>query len=110
MSSVRPVITSKDNYTNFVYINFHWLNDLTPLKNITITLDEKTAHWVRIYAARQGKSVSRLLGEMLQERLREVRDYNQAMRRQLSRKPFEFDWVEGHKPARDELYDRANLR
>ncbi|HMN46791.1 MAG TPA: hypothetical protein PKE27_19595 [Povalibacter sp.] len=80
------------------------------MKNITITLDEKTANWVRIYAARQGKSVSRLLGELLQERLREVRDYNEAMRRHLSRKPFEFDWADDRKPARDELYDRAGLR
>src|SRR5690242_7116159 len=30
------------------------------MKNITITLDEKTAAWVRIYAAEQGMSVSRL--------------------------------------------------
>jgi hypothetical protein len=80
------------------------------MKNITITLDERTAAWARIHAAERGKSVSRLLGEILQERMREVRDYNDAMRRFLARKPVKFRWVDGTRPMRDELYDRANLR
>jgi hypothetical protein len=80
------------------------------MKNITITLDERTAAWARIYAAQRGKSVSRLLGEILQERMREVRDYNDAMRRYLSKKPCKFQWADGSRPTRDELHDRANLR
>jgi hypothetical protein len=80
------------------------------MKNITITLDERTAAWARVYAAERGKSVSRLLGEILQERMREVRDYNDAMGRFLAKKPFKFQWVDGRPPLRDELYDRANLR
>ena len=80
------------------------------MKNITITLDERTAAWARIYAAQHGKSISRLLGEILQERMREVRDYNDAMRRYLAKKPFKFQWIDGAPPTRDELYDRANLR
>jgi plasmid stability protein len=80
------------------------------MKNITITLDERTAAWARIYAAQHGKSISRLLGEILQERMREVRDYNDAMRRHLAKKPFKFQWVDGGSPTRDELYERANLR
>jgi hypothetical protein len=79
------------------------------MKNITITLDERTAAWVRIYAAQRGKSISRLLGEVLQERMREVRDYDHAKRRYLSKKPVKFQWADG-RPGRDELYDRANLR
>jgi plasmid stability protein len=79
------------------------------MKNITITLDERTAAWARIYAAQHGKSISRLLGEILQERMRDVRDYNDAMRRYLAKKPFKFQWV-GSPPTRDELYDRANFR
>jgi hypothetical protein len=80
------------------------------MKNITVTLDEKTAAWVRIYAAQRGKSVSRLLGELLQERMREARDYNDAMRRYLAKKPLKFQWIDGSPPLRDELYERANLR
>ena len=79
------------------------------MKNITITLDERTASWARVYAAERGKSISRLLGEILQERMREVRDYDDARRRYLAKKPFKFQWV-GSRPTRDELYDRANLR
>lgn len=80
------------------------------MKNLTITLDEATAAWARIYAAQRGKSVSRLLGEILQERMREVRDYDAAMRRYLSRKPFKFQWAEAGRPTRDDLHDRPNLR
>ncbi|HET8697305.1 MAG TPA: hypothetical protein VFO94_07465 [Gammaproteobacteria bacterium] len=80
------------------------------MKNITITLDEKTATWVRVYAAQRGQSVSRLLGEMLQERMREVRDYDQAMRSYFAAKPFKFEWVDARKPEREDLYDRTGLR
>jgi hypothetical protein len=80
------------------------------VKNITVTLEEKTAAWVRVYAARQGKSVSRLLGEILQERMREMKDYNEAMRSYLARRPFKFEWVGGCRPAREDLHDRAGLR
>ena len=80
------------------------------MKNVTITLDEKTAAWVRVHAAERGKSVSRLVGEMLQERMREVRDYDQAMRRFLAAKPVKFQWPAGRKPTREELHDRAGLR
>ena len=80
------------------------------MKNITITLDEKTAAWARVQAAEQGKSLSRLLGEMLQERMRDFREYEEAKRRFLESKPFAFDWIDGRKPDRDELYDRPGLR
>jgi len=80
------------------------------MKNITITLDEKTAAWVRVHAAERGKSVSRFVGEMLQERRRELRDYDQAMRRFFAMKPLDFRWVDDRKPTREELHDRANLR
>jgi hypothetical protein len=80
------------------------------MKNVTITLDEKTAAWARIYAAERGKSVSRLLGEILQQHMREVRDYNEAMRRFHSIKPFDFEWIDGHRPTREELHDRSRFR
>lgn len=79
------------------------------MKNITITLDEKTAAWARIHAAQRNQSLSRFVGEMLHEKMRESREYESAMRRfwavgatNLSDgKPY---------PSRDELYDRKNLR
>ena len=39
----------------------------TPLRNVTVTLEEDVAHWARIEAARQDISVSRLLGALLKE-------------------------------------------
>jgi hypothetical protein len=55
------------------------------MKNVTITLDERTAAWARVYAARHNMSVSRLVGEMLQGRMREHKDYDEAMRRFLAK-------------------------
>jgi hypothetical protein len=80
------------------------------MKNVTITLDEKTAAWLRIYAAKYGMSVSRFVGEVLQERMREARDYNEAMRSFLAQQPFKFDFVGGRHPTREELHDRVGLR
>lgn len=39
------------------------------LRNVTITLEEDVAQWARIEAARRDTSVSRLLGELLKERM-----------------------------------------
>lgn len=80
------------------------------MKNLTITLDEKTAAWARVHAAERGKSVSRLVGEILQERMREVRDYNEAMRRSLACKPVRFSWAGGGRPDREALHDRHHVR
>jgi hypothetical protein len=39
------------------------------LRNVTVTLEEEVAQWARIEAARRDTSVSRLLGELLKERM-----------------------------------------
>jgi hypothetical protein len=83
---------------------------LAALKNITVTLDAKTAAWVRVYAAKQGKSVSRVLGEILQRHMRDQREYFEAMRRFFAIKPRDFNWVDGRRPTREELYDRPRIR
>lgn len=81
------------------------------MKNITVTLDEKTATWVRIHAAKQGKSVSRLLGELLRQHMSDLREYHEAMRRFQAIKPFDADWIGGRRPTREELYaDRVRIR
>ena len=41
----------------------------TRLRNVTVTLEEDVARWARIEAARRDTSVSRLLGELLKERM-----------------------------------------
>lgn len=79
------------------------------MRNVTLTLDEETAQWARIEAARRDMSVSRLLRELLQEHMRSQKAYDRAMRRYLSRplSPLKRD---GAYPSREELHDRAGLR
>jgi len=57
------------------------------LRNITITVDEAVTRWARIEAAKEGTSLSRLVGEMLRERMAEEENYEKAMKRALGRKP-----------------------
>jgi plasmid stability protein len=80
------------------------------MKNVTITLDEKTAAWARVYAARHNTSVSRLVGEMLQQRMTELHEYDQAMRRFLAKAPVKLNRMGKRYPGRDELHERARLR
>jgi plasmid stability protein len=81
------------------------------MKNVTITLDEETASWVRIYAAQHDMSVSRFVGEVLQERMRESREYDEAMRMFLARRASRLRVRAGSRyPSRDELHDRERLR
>jgi hypothetical protein len=58
------------------------------LRNVTLTLEEDVARWARIRAAEGAVSMSRLLSEMLRERMREDEGYGKAMERSLERKPF----------------------
>lgn len=53
-----------------------------------MTLQEDVARWARIEAAEKETSVSRLLGDILKERMLEDDAYEKAMRRTLARKPF----------------------
>jgi hypothetical protein len=78
------------------------------LKNITITVDEDVARWARIEAAKEDTSVSRLVGEMLRQRMTKEESYAKAMKRALARKPFLKS--DGKYLTREEAHDRANLR
>lgn len=78
------------------------------LRNVTVTLKEDVARWARLEAARREMSVSRLLGAILEEHMREEDGYERAMRRALGRKPFLK--VSGRYLSREEAHDRARLR
>ena len=80
------------------------------MKNVTITLDEETAAWARVHAARRNVSLSRYVGELLRQSMRESREYEEAMRRFLDRKPVRLKRSGEHYPTREELYDRPGLR
>ncbi|MDA8448586.1 CopG family transcriptional regulator [Acidovorax sp. NCPPB 3859] len=74
------------------------------MKNVTVTMDDAVAEWVRVEAARRGTSVSRMLGEWLAEKMRQEDTYAQAMREALA---FE-TWGAAARPylARPELMER----
>lgn len=80
----------------------------TKLRNVTVTLEEPVAQWARIEAARNDTSVSRLLGDILKERMLHHHGYEKAMRRALARKAFLKK--EGRYLSREEAHDRARLR
>ena len=48
------------------------------LRNVTVTLEEDVARWARTEAARRDTSVSRLLGELLKERMGKLDGKNPA--------------------------------
>ena len=45
------------------------MSSINRLRNVTVTLEEEVAQWARIEAAKRDTSVSRLLGEVLKERM-----------------------------------------
>jgi hypothetical protein len=57
------------------------------MKNITITLDENVAKWARIRAAELDTSLSRLVGELLREKMLAGNTYDRAREDYLSRGP-----------------------
>ncbi len=76
------------------------------MKNVTITLDEEVARWARIKAAEQDTSVSRLVGEMLREKMANEQSYQSSMKRYLSRKPRPLSRRGAKYPTREELHER----
>jgi hypothetical protein len=77
------------------------------VKNITITMEDDVAEWVRIEAAKRNASISRLVGEWVGESMRQQDAYEQAMRAALK---FE-TWGASDAPVqgtRDAQYDRPS--
>ena len=48
------------------------------MKNVTITVEDATLEWVRIEAAKRNTSVSRLVGEMLTDKMQHDDAYTRA--------------------------------
>ena len=80
------------------------------MKNVTITLDESTLAKVRVKAAEHGMSLSRYAGEVLREKVRYSREYEEAMHAALAEKPLDLKGPWKPYPKREELYDRPVLR
>jgi hypothetical protein len=75
-------------------------------RNITVTMDEETARWVRVEAARRDMSVSQYLGEVLAERRRLAEGYDAAKQRFMAREPRPLRSPGDPLPDRDALHER----
>lgn len=80
------------------------------MKNVTITLPEDLARWLRIKAAKDNLSVSQWLAELLEGMRRQEDQYEAAMKRYLAMKPRRIDWSNDCRPTREELHDRPDRR
>ena len=78
------------------------------MKNVTVTMEDTVADWARMEAARRNTSVSRLVGEMLADKMRHDDAYERAMREALEWR----SWgkSDGSYLTRDEMYDRSQRR
>ena len=76
------------------------------MKNVTVTMEDSVAEWARLEAARRNTSVSRLIGELLAEKMRHDDAYERAMNDWLSRQR---SWKSDGKPypTRDEAHERG---
>ncbi|HMO49410.1 MAG TPA: CopG family transcriptional regulator [Rubrivivax sp.] len=71
------------------------------MKNVTVTMEDSVADWARMEAARRNTSVSRLIGEMLAEKMQRTDRYQRAMREALKFQPVQFT---GPFLTRDQIY------
>ena len=76
------------------------------MKNVTITVEDNVLEWARVEAAKRNTSVSRMLGELLGEKMRREDAYERAYQAWLhdDRK-----WRSDGKPypKREDLYERG---
>lgn len=73
------------------------------MKNVTVSMEDSVADWARMEAARRNTSVSRLVGEMLAEKMRHDDAYERAMQEWLQR-DVNFRSDGSRYPTRDETY------
>lgn len=75
------------------------------VRNVTIVLEEEVARWIRVKAAEQDTSVSRLVGEILREMMGSEARYQHAAEEFGSVRPRKLRKKGESMPARDDLYD-----
>jgi len=80
------------------------LHYILGMKNVTITLEEEVAYWARIKAAKENKSVSRLVGELLRQCMLDEETYQLAMEQYLTQPPKMLKKQGEKYPGREDLY------
>jgi hypothetical protein len=79
-------------------------------RNVTITLDEATARWARVEAARRDTSISDFVGSLLRERMQQDLEYERAMNAYLAAQPSRLKKRAGRYPPRSTVHERTRLR
>ena len=77
------------------------------MKNVTISLPDDLARWLQ--AAADDRGVSGWVADLAGMRCQEDK-YEAAMKEALAIKPWKMEWVDGRKPTREKLHDRAGFR
>jgi len=89
----RGAVTQSSCYTEIV------------LKNMTITVSEEAAHWARKKAAEENTSVSKLVGRMLEDQMRQTDEYWAAYEKFKRIKPIP-GIDAAHRLTREEAHER----
>lgn len=76
------------------------------VRNVTISLDDETARWARVEAARQDKSVSRFVAELLTRQMAASSQYEQSQVSFSSRPARVISSGRDSYPSRDEVHAR----
>jgi hypothetical protein len=76
------------------------------MKNVTITMPERTLSMVRVEAAKAGKSVSKFIADLAEERVGRPADPRAALVAFLSGPLLDLTDENGKAPSRDQIYDR----
>lgn len=79
------------------------------MKNVTISMDDELARWLRIEAAKHDTSMSGFVSNILRNLMESERGYARAMRRNLGRKPQDISSGKPY-PSREETHDRSRVR
>lgn len=75
------------------------------MKIVTLSIPDEVARWARVWAAEHNTSVSKMLSDLLRERMRSAKNYQNAMTTFLSRAPVELKQGEEYS-SRDTLYEQ----
>jgi len=89
-------------------VKYHRGIDLMEKQNVTLSVPKELLRQAKIIAASQDKSLSQLIRDSLEEKVREAADYNKARNRQLRllKKGFDLGTEGQVKTSRDEIHVR----
>jgi hypothetical protein len=79
------------------------------MRNVTVTLDEEVARWARVWAAKHDTSVSRMLGELLRDKMEQEDAYWKAFEEWKAIKPWPI-LMGAPRSEREEIYAERDER